>query len=68
MQIYLDLVEKVLKEGAYRNNRTNIQCLTIAGAMLEHPLYCGFPLLTTKKMAFHALKVELEFFYPRLNR
>ena len=57
----------MLKTGKWKNNRTGTRALTIAGAMLSHDLQEGFPLLTTKKMAFKALKVELEFFVKGLR-
>ncbi len=62
MKKYLALVEKVLEEGVLLENRTKVPALTINGAMLQHDMKEGFPLLTTKKMAFKSLKVELEFF------
>ncbi|MBN1596420.1 thymidylate synthase [candidate division FCPU426 bacterium] len=67
MKSYLELVEKVLTEGKIKNNRTGVPALTIAGAMLQHDLQSGFPLLTTKKMAFKAIRVELEFFIKGLT-
>ncbi len=59
---YLDLVEKILSEGIRKENRTGIDTLAIAGAMIEHDMSEGFPLLTTKKMYFKGVKVELEGF------
>lgn len=62
MQSYLEIVDKILREGEWKNNRTGIDTLAIAGAMFEHDMSKGFPLLTTKKMAQKAIKVELEGF------
>ncbi len=62
MQAYLEIVDKILKEGEWKNNRTGVDTLAIAGAMFEHDMSKGFPLLTTKKMAQKAIKVELEGF------
>jgi thymidylate synthase len=59
---YLDLVQKILNEGVRKENRTGIDTLAIAGACIEHDMSEGFPLLTTKKMAFKSVKVELEGF------
>ena len=67
MKIYTDLVKKVIQEGFSRTNRTGIKTLTINGAMLQHDMKEGFPLLTTKKMAFNSIKVELEFFIKGLT-
>ncbi len=59
---YLDLVQKILNEGVRKENRTGVDTLAIAGAMIEHDMSEGFPLLTSKKMAFKSIKVELEGF------
>lgn len=67
MKAYLDLVEKVLTEGKLKENRTGVSALSLAGAMLQHNMQDGFPLLTTKKMAFKAVRVELEFFIKGLT-
>jgi thymidylate synthase len=49
MKAYLDIVGKILSQGVCKKNRTGIDALTIAGAMFEHDMALGFPLLTTKK-------------------
>jgi len=59
---YLELVQKILNEGVRKENRTGVDTLAIAGAMIEHDMSEGFPLLTTKKMAFKSIRVELEGF------
>lgn len=67
MKDYLTLVEKVLTDGKIKQNRTGTRAYTIAGAMLQHDLQKGFPLLTTKKMASKSMMVELEFFIKGLH-
>ncbi len=62
MQNYLDIVQKVLAEGVQKNNRTGTDALSIAGAIFEHDMSLGFPLLTTKKMPHKIIASELEFF------
>ena len=62
MQTYLDIVKKVLDEGEEKHDRTGTGTIAIAGAMFEHDMKKGFPLLTTKKMPFKMIKTELEFF------
>ena len=62
MKAYLDIVDRVLKDGFLKSNRTGIDALTIAGAMFEHDMADGFPLLTTKKVPFRLVSSELEFF------
>jgi thymidylate synthase len=59
---YLGIIDKVLKLGSWKQNRTGIKTLAIAGAMFEHDMKNGFPLLTTKKMPFKVIASELEFF------
>jgi thymidylate synthase len=62
MKSYLNIVEKILSSGACKKNRTGIDALTITGAMFEHDMALGFPLLTTKKVPFRLVSSELEFF------
>lgn len=62
MKQYLDLVNTILSKGVLKQNRTGIAAYTIAGAMIEHDMSRGFPLLTTKRMGFKSIATELEFF------
>jgi thymidylate synthase len=62
MRAYLDIVEKIIKEGHLEDTRTGIKAYTIAGALFEHDMSKGFPLLTTKKTPFKLVATELEFF------
>ena len=62
MKAYLDIVKQILEEGVKKENRTGINTLAIAGAMLEHDMSEGFPLLTTKSVPFRLVASELEFF------
>lgn len=62
MQAYLDIVQRIIGAGEQKNNRTGVDALTVAGAMFEHDMARGFPLLTTKKMPFKLIGTELEFF------
>jgi len=62
MKAYLDIVQKILDIGFRKTNRTGIDAITIAGAMFEHDMAEGFPLLTTKKVPFRLVASELEFF------
>lgn len=62
MVAYLNIVEKVLQEGSSKTNRTGIKTITIPGAIFEHEMNDGFPLLSTKKIAFRLVASELEFF------
>ena len=67
MNSYLDLVKTCLEKGRIKKNRTGTSALTISGYMLQHDMKMGFPLLTTKKMPFKSIKVELEFFIKGLT-
>lgn len=60
--IYHDLLRKILTEGKVKTNRTKVTTTSISGAMIEYDMADGFPLLTTKKMAWKTLRVELEGF------
>lgn len=62
MKAYLNIVQKILDHGFRKQNRTGVDALTIAGAMFEHNMTEGFPLLTTKKVPFRLVVSELEFF------
>lgn len=62
MKAYLDLVKKILEEGVKTENRTGIDTLVISGALFQHDMKNGFPLLTTKKVPYRLVASELEFF------
>lgn len=62
MQAYLDIVKTILEKGERKSNRTGVDTIAIAGAMFEHDMSKGFPMLTTKKVPFKAVASELEFF------
>ncbi len=62
MESYLKLISKIINEGKLQPNRTGIDALVISGYLFEHNMSEGFPLLTTKKMAWNSIKVELEGF------
>jgi len=62
MQAYLDIVRKILSDGVTRSNRTGVDAITIPGAIFEHDMATGFPLLTTKSVPFRLIATELEFF------
>ena len=62
MKTYLDIVQNVLTNGIQKEDRTGVGTIAIAGAMFEHDMEKGFPLLTTKKMPFKIVATELEFF------
>ncbi len=67
MRAYLDIVRNVLEHGERKENRTGTDTIAIAGAMFEHDMAGGFPMLTTKKVPFKAVASELEFFIKGLT-
>jgi thymidylate synthase len=48
MKQYKELLNDILLNGTKKSNRTGIDTYSITGAMFEHDLREGFPLLTTK--------------------
>ncbi len=62
MKAYLDIVQKIIREGSKKENRTGIDTIAIAGAFFQHDMKNGFPLLTTKKIPYRLVSSELEFF------
>ncbi len=59
MREYLDLLEAVLEQGAWQENRTGIRTKSMSGAMLRFDLAAGFPAMTTKRLAFRSAMGEL---------
>ena len=59
---YLDLCNIILNDGIRKQNRTGVDTIATSGLSIRHDMSEGFPLLTTKRVAFKTLKVELEGF------
>jgi thymidylate synthase len=62
MKSYLDIVKKIFDVGVCKQNRTGVDAITLPGAMFEHDMSEGFPLLTTKSVPLRLISSELEFF------
>lgn len=63
MKQYLDILDRILKEGKIKHNRTGVDTLSISGSMIEFDMSTGkFPLLTTKKMGLKTIFSEVEMF------
>ena len=67
MQVYLDLVRKVLKEGTLKPSRTGVDTISLFSAHCQVDLAAGYPLLTTKKMNFAAVLHELLWYLSGEN-
>ncbi|QBE66567.1 thymidylate synthase [Pseudoduganella lutea] len=59
MQQYQQLIETVLAQGTWQDNRTGIRTLSVPGAMMRFDLAQGFPAVTTKRLAFKSVVGEL---------
>lgn len=61
-QEYLNLAKKIMSEGNEREDRTGVGTQSIFGHQMRFDLQKGFPLLTTKRVAFKMIKSELIWF------
>jgi thymidylate synthase len=59
---YLALLDDIMANGAERGDRTGTGTLGVFGRQLRFDLARGFPLLTTKRVHFHSILVELLWF------
>ena len=59
---YIDLLQTILEYGVDKKDRTGTGTKSIFGYTIRHNMKDGFPLLTTKKMAFKTMVTELLWF------
>jgi len=59
---YQSLLQDILDNGVEKSDRTGTGTISVFGRQIRHKMSNGFPLLTTKKMAFKTMVTELIWF------
>ena len=59
---YTDLLQDILDNGTRKMDRTGTGTISVFGRQIRHKMSEGFPLLTTKKMAWKTMVTELIWF------
>ena len=62
MKQYLDLMRHVREHGTFKSDRTGTGTYSVFGHQMRFDLGQGFPLLTTKKLHWRSIVVELLWF------
>jgi thymidylate synthase len=59
---YQALLQDILSNGIVKSDRTGTGTISVFGRQIRHKMSDGFPLLTTKKMAWKSIVTELLWF------
>jgi thymidylate synthase len=59
---YQALLQDILDNGIIKSDRTGTGTISVFGRQIRHKMSDGFPLLTTKKMAWKSIVTELLWF------
>lgn len=61
-KLYQNLLQDILDNGMEKKDRTGTGTISVFGRQIRHKMSEGFPLLTTKKMAWKTMVTELLWF------
>lgn len=59
---YTNLLQDIIDNGVEKGDRTGTGTISVFGRQIRHKMSEGFPLLTTKKMAWKSMVTELIWF------
>ncbi len=59
---YQNLLQDIIDNGVEKQDRTGTGTISVFGRQIRHKMSEGYPLLTTKKMAFKTMVTELLWF------